>query len=268
MANSLVIIPNWSNNQRLKRNSPYSQVISDNIILPSVERHHLSSYTDPSEGLPGVYFHPNLTAHVNKTSDPPEFLRQLVLEVISNIPDDTFLTYTDDSRNEHSRSGGSIYVKSQNYCSHTKLRNSDGVALSFPVNSFLLIQALKRDFQFLVRIASGYYLTVVVPSNIFLSGISLVITQEWLFWRKLKLISSSREIHLQSVPSNVNISDNEISDALAKDDTAQPFSSIQNYTLRTSTTSKQLFLLLITGMWLNVLVALFPFNVAGKNKLF
>ncbi|GFX19076.1 uncharacterized protein TNCV_3012201 [Trichonephila clavipes] len=71
------------------------------MIVSSVERHHLSSYIDPSKGLPGVYFHPNLLAHNNKTSDPPEFLRQLGLEVISNIPDDAFLKYTDGSRNEH-----------------------------------------------------------------------------------------------------------------------------------------------------------------------
>ncbi|PRD31013.1 UNVERIFIED_CONTAM: hypothetical protein NCL1_24664 [Trichonephila clavipes] len=48
------------------------------MIFPSVERHHLSSYTDPSESHPGVYFHPNISAHVNKTSDPPKFLSELI----------------------------------------------------------------------------------------------------------------------------------------------------------------------------------------------
>ncbi|GFV70580.1 uncharacterized protein TNCV_3841641 [Trichonephila clavipes] len=120
---------NWSNNQRLKRNSPYSQVISDNMISPSVERHNLSSYIDPSEGLSRVFFHPNLSPHVNKTSDPPEFLKQLALEVISNIPDDALLIYTNGSRNEHSRSGSGIYIKSQNYSSHIKPRNSDGCSV-------------------------------------------------------------------------------------------------------------------------------------------
>ncbi|PRD33689.1 UNVERIFIED_CONTAM: hypothetical protein NCL1_16906 [Trichonephila clavipes] len=42
--------------------------------------------------------------HVNETSDPPEFLRKLSLEVISNIPDDAFIIYTDGNRNENSRS--------------------------------------------------------------------------------------------------------------------------------------------------------------------
>ncbi|GFW07690.1 hypothetical protein TNCV_3918231 [Trichonephila clavipes] len=44
--------------------------------LFSQSMHHLSSYTDPAEGLPGVYFHPNLLAHIDKTLDPPKFLRE------------------------------------------------------------------------------------------------------------------------------------------------------------------------------------------------
>ncbi|GFW32096.1 RNase H domain-containing protein [Trichonephila clavipes] len=39
---------------------------------------------------------------------------------------------------------------------------------------------------------------------------------------KLKHLSSSREIHLQWVPSHVNIAGNEIADSLAKDGAAQP----------------------------------------------
>ncbi|GFX38512.1 RNase H domain-containing protein [Trichonephila clavipes] len=73
------------------------------------------------------------------------------------------------------------------------------IALSSAVNSSLLIQALKRLSQFLVQTTSGYYLTVVVPFNIFLTG-----------------------IHLQWVPSHVNIAGNEIADSLAKDGAPQP----------------------------------------------
>ncbi|GFS81855.1 RNase H domain-containing protein [Trichonephila clavipes] len=39
---------------------------------------------------------------------------------------------------------------------------------------------------------------------------------------KLKCLSSSREIHIQWIPSHVNIVGNEIADALAKDGAAQP----------------------------------------------
>ncbi|GFV33886.1 uncharacterized protein TNCV_4754971 [Trichonephila clavipes] len=118
-------------------NSPYCQVISDNMSFLSVERHHLSSYIDPSEGLPRVFLHPNLSAHVNKTSDPPDSFKQLALEVINNIPDDALLMYTDGSRNEHSRSGSAIYIKSQNYSRHIKLRNSEGCSVFCSAHCYL-----------------------------------------------------------------------------------------------------------------------------------
>ncbi|GFW91229.1 RNase H domain-containing protein [Trichonephila clavipes] len=80
---------------------------------------------------------------------------------------------------------------------------------------------------------------------------------------KIKHISS-REIHLQWVPSHVNIADNQIADSQAKDSAAQP--TIQNCTPPTSTASKQLFLLFITGMRLNAVF--FSFNATGRSQLF
>ncbi|GFT71358.1 reverse transcriptase domain-containing protein [Nephila pilipes] len=50
----------WSNNQRPKKNSSYSQVISENPIFSSVEPHHLYSSTEPSVGIPEVFSHPTL----------------------------------------------------------------------------------------------------------------------------------------------------------------------------------------------------------------
>ncbi|GFY31212.1 gag-pol [Trichonephila clavipes] len=116
------------------------------MIFLSVERHHLSSYIDLSEGLPVVFFHPNFSAHFNKTSDPPEFLKQLALEVISNIPDNALFIYTDGSRNEHSRSSSGIYIKSQNYSSHIKLRNSDGCSV-FPTELIAIDTGLKETLS-------------------------------------------------------------------------------------------------------------------------
>ncbi|GFV35041.1 RNase H domain-containing protein [Trichonephila clavipes] len=74
---------------------------------------------------------------------------------------------------------------------------------------------------------------------------------------KLKRLSSSREIHLQWVPSHVNIAGNEIADSLAKDGSTQ--STINSAPLiyselhSTYTTNKQqLFLLLITDLCLTI----------------
>ncbi|GFS37691.1 RNase H domain-containing protein [Nephila pilipes] len=54
------ILKCWGNNQRFKKNSPYNQVISENLIFNSIEPHHLYSCIDPSVELPGVFFYPTL----------------------------------------------------------------------------------------------------------------------------------------------------------------------------------------------------------------
>ncbi|GFV92059.1 hypothetical protein TNCV_1894951 [Trichonephila clavipes] len=66
--------------------------------------------------------------------------------------------------------GRGIYIKSQKYSSPTKLETLR-VALSFVMKSLLLIKALQRQSQLLVRAASRYYLAVVEPSNIFVTDI-------------------------------------------------------------------------------------------------
>ncbi|GFX93885.1 gag-pol [Trichonephila clavipes] len=162
------------------------------MISPSVERHHLNSFIDPSEGISGVCFSPNLSAHVNKASDPPEFIRQLTLEVISNIPDDAFLIYTDVSRNKHTRSESGIYIKSQNYSSHTKLRNSDGCSV------------LRNE---LIAIDTGLKEALSIPGA-----------------NSIWILSDTRNAiqHLSNWHKHASIAGNEIADALGKDGTAQP----------------------------------------------
>ncbi|GBN97070.1 hypothetical protein AVEN_211362-1, partial [Araneus ventricosus] len=83
-------LKDWCNNQRLKRNSPFSQVMSCNLITNTVEQRHLTQRIDPSVGLPDVFFHTNLPVQVNKQIDNPTYLRQLALEIINDIPDSNF----------------------------------------------------------------------------------------------------------------------------------------------------------------------------------
>ncbi|GFV90542.1 putative RNA-directed DNA polymerase from transposon BS [Trichonephila clavipes] len=89
---------NWHNNQRLKRNSPFSY--ADHLQLPSshIEPHSLKSCLSPSEGLPRVHFHFNMSAPVTKQDLIPAHLRQLALESIHEIPCDAIKIYTDGSR--------------------------------------------------------------------------------------------------------------------------------------------------------------------------
>ncbi|GFW73462.1 gag-pol [Trichonephila clavipes] len=182
---------NWSNNQKLKRNSPYR-----------------------------VFFHPNLSVHVNKTSDSPEFLKQLALKVISNIPNGSLLMYTDGNMNKHFRYGNGFYIKSQNYSSHIKLRNSDGCSV-FRSEPIVIDSCLKDTLSFPGRhsvwIFSDSRSTIQHLSNWHKVGDRTRVA----ILEKLKHLSSSREIHLQWVPSHVNIGGNNIADSLAKEDAAQ-----------------------------------------------
>ncbi|GFT03426.1 hypothetical protein NPIL_147371 [Nephila pilipes] len=62
--------------------------------------------------------------------DPPEYLRQLALELInSNILDDAFLAYTYGSRNEMSYTGSCIYIRAQDNSCQFNLRNTTGCSV-------------------------------------------------------------------------------------------------------------------------------------------
>ncbi|PRD32237.1 UNVERIFIED_CONTAM: hypothetical protein NCL1_21119 [Trichonephila clavipes] len=124
------------------------------------------------------------------------------------------------SKNEHSRSGSGIYIKSQNNSSHIKLRNSVGFS---------------GFYSELIAIDTGLKEALSIPgsNSIWVLSDSCSAIQHLSNWHKvgdntgvailekLKHLPSSREIHLQWVYSNVNIAGNEITDSLAKDDAGQ-----------------------------------------------
>ncbi|GFT05814.1 uncharacterized protein NPIL_253081 [Nephila pilipes] len=155
-----LFLKRWSNNQGLKKNSPYSQGTSENLILifsgevptlkwlNSIEPLHLYSCIEPSMGFPGVFFYPTFSAHVLKTPDPSEYLRKLVLVLInSNIPDDDILLYTDGSRNKMSYSSSGIYIRSQDDSYQFNLRNPDGCFL-FRIEFTTIDSALDKILSF------------------------------------------------------------------------------------------------------------------------
>ncbi|PRD34481.1 UNVERIFIED_CONTAM: hypothetical protein NCL1_14475 [Trichonephila clavipes] len=91
---------------------------------------------------------------------------------------------------------------------------------------------------------------------------------------KLKRLSSSREIHLQWVPSHVIITGNEISDALAKVGSAQHTRNSASLTyskLHSTYINNKQSTIPPAHHWHEAkrhVVVLFPFNAAGSNKLF
>ncbi|GFU84395.1 uncharacterized protein TNCV_2731631 [Trichonephila clavipes] len=89
-------LKHWKDNQRLKRNSHFSQALAQNLRF-NVEHHCLTSFINPVLGLQGVTFHYNLMPNVNKMFDHPELLKPLAMEVIDGISLDTVKIYTDGS---------------------------------------------------------------------------------------------------------------------------------------------------------------------------
>ncbi|GFW19516.1 uncharacterized protein TNCV_1604081 [Trichonephila clavipes] len=56
-----------------------------------------------------------LPVHVNKQADLPNYLKQLALESIGDIPIDAVQVYTDGSRDDYYRSGSRVYIKSEDH---------------------------------------------------------------------------------------------------------------------------------------------------------
>ncbi|GFT41156.1 RNase H domain-containing protein [Trichonephila clavipes] len=64
-------------------------------------------------------------AHTSKNQDPPEYLRQLALEIINKIPATAMQIYTDGTKDDQNSCGSGIFIKAPN-CSHNiKIRNPD-----------------------------------------------------------------------------------------------------------------------------------------------
>ncbi|GFW25305.1 uncharacterized protein TNCV_5088701 [Trichonephila clavipes] len=100
-------LKHWKHNQRLKRNSPFSQALAQNLSF-NVEHHCLTSFINPVLGLQRVTFHYNLMPNMNKMSGHPELLKQLALEVIAGIPLDAAKIYTDGSKGETNTTGVAV----------------------------------------------------------------------------------------------------------------------------------------------------------------
>lgn len=105
-----------------------------NLADGAVEPHHLTQCLDPADDLEGVFFHTELPVHVNKQTDLPDFLKQIALERIGEIPTDAVQVYTDGSRDDYYRSGSGIYIKFQSHDLRIHRGEIPTTAQSFAVN--------------------------------------------------------------------------------------------------------------------------------------
>ncbi|GFW82820.1 RNase H domain-containing protein [Trichonephila clavipes] len=180
----------WCNNRRLRKNSPFSQMVSFNLII-------------------------ELPVHVNKQADLPAYLKQLALERIGDIPIDAVQVYTDGSRDDNYRSGSGIYIKSQDHILRIQRRNPDGCSV---FRSELM--AIDEALGSLASLPNGKEIWILSDSGSAIQPLS-----NWQRVRdnvgvsiltKLKRLSTSHQIHLQWIPPHIDLEGNEIADTLAK----------------------------------------------------
>ncbi|GFT47046.1 uncharacterized protein TNCV_3747101 [Trichonephila clavipes] len=117
-------LKHWKDNQMLKRNSPFSQALAQNLSF-NVEHHCLTSFINPVLGLQGGTFHYNLMPNVNKMSEQPEPHKQLALEVINGIPLDATKIYTDGSKGETNITGSGVLIELPGHVIKFQRRNAD-----------------------------------------------------------------------------------------------------------------------------------------------
>ncbi|GBO40762.1 hypothetical protein AVEN_88824-1, partial [Araneus ventricosus] len=160
----------------------------------------------------------------NKQKDHPTYLRQLALEIINDIPVDSVKVYTDGSRNDSDCTGSGIYIKAYNQELKIQRRNPDFCSV---FRSELI--AIDEGLDSLSSFSCSNEIWILTDSRSSIqhlanwhrvrdnTGINIL--------NKLKSISVSYRIHLQWIPSHVNMQGNEITDALAKasaDDASVP----------------------------------------------
>ncbi|GFU93566.1 uncharacterized protein TNCV_948081 [Trichonephila clavipes] len=193
-------LKHWKVNQRLKRNSPFSQALAQNLSF-NVEHHCLTSFINPV-GLQRVTFHYNIMPNVNKMSDHPELLKQLALEVIAGIPLDAAKIYTDGSKGETNTTGSGVLIELPGRVIKLQKRNSDHASpIIHP--TFIELAIYRRQHQ-----------------------------QE--YSSPFQQLSDRHPIHLQWVPSHVGLLGNEIADDIAKAAASNPVDS-ENHMVLTST---------------------------------
>ncbi|GFW97062.1 RNase H domain-containing protein [Trichonephila clavipes] len=156
-----------------------------------------------------------LPVHVNKQADIPSYLKQLALERIGDIPIDTVKVYTDGSRDDYYRSGSGIYIKSQDHILTIQRRNPDGCSI---FRSELI--AIDETLGSLTSLPNGKEIWMLSHSRRAIQHLS-----NWQSVRdnvgvsiltKLKRLSTSHQIHLQWIPSHIDLKGKEIVDTLAK----------------------------------------------------
>ncbi|GFV19156.1 transposable element Tcb2 transposase [Trichonephila clavipes] len=182
---------NWTDSQRLKKQSPFSLTKTLGLNSANVEPHSLFPVGFDLK-LEEIDFLEELLSRAVKNSEIPDLIRQLALETINCIPQTSLLIYTDGSRGDE---GISVF-------------RSELIAIRRGLQ-----YACKTDVQFQdVWILNDSRASVQHLSNWTSIGDQTSLD----ILNLLDRISSNHRVHFQWVPSHVGIDGNEKADFLAR----------------------------------------------------
>ncbi|XP_071043019.1 uncharacterized protein [Parasteatoda tepidariorum] len=220
-------LKNWKNNHRLKRNSPFSLAVSIHLVdlqYPCrIEPHSLRSCFSPVTDFSGIHFHTELLYPAHKSKDNPEFMRQMALETISQIPSDALQLYTDGSKSDEGHSGSGVFIKTPTYTLSLKFRNSEFCSV---FRSELI--AIENGLRHVENIAEPDFKHIWILTD---SKSSIQHLSNWMnvgdraaasILGMLFRLSADFGVHFQWIPSHVGIKGNEMADSLAKDASLEP----------------------------------------------
>ncbi|UYV65303.1 hypothetical protein LAZ67_3003884 [Cordylochernes scorpioides] len=213
-------ILNWESNLRLKKEGPLHLAKRNGFLKYKVEKNYLAEKISPCEPLQNVIFNATLNEPTNKQYQNPEYLKQLSLEIINNIPKNAITIYTDGSRDELGHTGSGCLIKTTNGIEKMNRRNPDFCSV-FRSELIAIYEALKS-----IRNTNYQDIWILTDSRSAIQHLSHTgelrdkVSRNIIGY--LQKLSKTSKIHLQWIPSHVGIEGNEAADVLAKKGTKEP----------------------------------------------
>ncbi|UYV61874.1 hypothetical protein LAZ67_1006915 [Cordylochernes scorpioides] len=213
-------ILNWESNLRLKKEGPLHLAKRNEFLKYKVEKNYLAEKISPCKPQQNVIFNATLNEPTNRQYQNPEYLKQLSLEIINNIPKNAITIYTDGSRDELGHTGSGCLIKTTNGIEKMNRRNPDFCSV-FRSELIAIYEALKS-----IRNTNYQDIWILTDSRSAIQHLSHTgelrdkVSRNIIGY--LQKLSKTSKIHLQWIPSHVGIEGNEAADVLAKKGTKEP----------------------------------------------
>ncbi|UYV77588.1 hypothetical protein LAZ67_15001636 [Cordylochernes scorpioides] len=209
-------IHNWESNLRLKKEGPLHLAKRNGFLKYKVEKNYLAEKISPCEPLQNVIFNASLNEPTNKQCQNPEYLKQLSLEIINNIPKNAITIYTDGSRDELGHTGSGCLIKTTNSIEKMNRRNPDFCSV-FRSELIAIYEALKS-----IRNTNYQDIWILTDSRSAIQHLSHTGELRDKVSRNIIGLSPKTLKNLKISPSMDTLACNEAADVLAKKGTKEP----------------------------------------------